>query len=166
LICDRAMSGIEMRLVEEDRLAPPCRPPGDALVEAHALLHHLFRPVVPREHGDEDPLRFVRLVDRHRLVRDEVGERVGDADEQRIEALLREHLVEHVGEAPVRVDDLEPRPGGRRPLGREELQMAGFGTRYHGACSEAGAAGRRAMPPDQDELPQNRPLRRRCASPG
>ena len=33
-------------------------------------------------------------------------ERVGDAHEQGVEALLGEHLVEHVGEPPIRIDEL------------------------------------------------------------
>ena len=50
-------------------------------------------------------LAFVRLVDRQRVERYEVADGVGDADEQRVEALLREDLVEDVGEAPVGLDE-------------------------------------------------------------
>ncbi|TMM14781.1 MAG: hypothetical protein E6F98_03355 [Actinobacteria bacterium] len=73
----------------------------------HPLAHDLVGPVVPREHRVEDPLCLVRLVDRHRLVWDEVGERVGDAHEQRVEALLGEDLVEDVRQPPVRLHHLE-----------------------------------------------------------
>ena len=53
----------------------------------------------------EHPFGLVRLVDRERVVRDELADRVGDADEKRVERLLREHLVEDVGEPPVRLDE-------------------------------------------------------------
>jgi hypothetical protein len=39
-------------------------------------------------------------------VRDQVGERVGDADEQRVEALLGQQLVEDIRQALVRLDEL------------------------------------------------------------
>ena len=61
-------------------------------------------------------MRLVGLVDGQRVVRDEVGERVRDAHEQGVEALLREHLVEDVGEAAVRLD--ERRGLGTAPPGR------------------------------------------------
>ena len=51
------------------------------------------------------PPRLVGLVDVERLVGDEVGERVRDAVEQGVEALLREDVVEDLGEAPVRLDE-------------------------------------------------------------
>ena len=62
--------------------------------------------------GHELALRLVRLVDVQRLVRDDLGERVGDPDEQRVEALLREQVVEDVREPAVGVD-------GRLDAGRE-----------------------------------------------
>jgi hypothetical protein len=37
------------------------------------------------------------------LVRDQLGERVGDPLEQGVEALLREYVVEDLGKAPVRL---------------------------------------------------------------
>src|SRR5581483_10039847 len=58
------------------------------------------------EDGGERLIRLVRLVDRQRVVRDQVAERVGDPDEQRVEALLGQHLVEDVGEPAVRRDEL------------------------------------------------------------
>ena len=53
--------------------------------------------------GDELALGLVRLVDVDVLVRDELGERVGDPLEQRVEALLREHVVEDLGQPAVRL---------------------------------------------------------------
>ena len=105
---------IEVRLVDENRLPAAGRPAGHALVEADARPHDLVRVLVADDHRGEHALRLVGLVDRERVVRDQVGERVGDAHEQRVEALLREHLVEHVGEPPVRLDD-------RRLRGHAEL---------------------------------------------
>ena len=55
--------------------------------------------------GVEQPLRLVGLVDRERVVRDQIGERVGDPLEQRVEALLGEDVVEDVREPPVRLDE-------------------------------------------------------------
>ena len=78
-------------------------------------------------------------------MRDEVGERVGDAHEQRVEALLREHLVEDVGEAPVRLHDLELGRTGGNPLLGEQLETASFRTRYHDTSLDADAASRRAI---------------------
>jgi metal-dependent HD superfamily phosphatase/phosphodiesterase len=49
-------------------------------------------------------LRLVRLVDRQCVERNQVADGIGDADEERIEALLGEDLVKDVGEAPVRLD--------------------------------------------------------------
>ena len=54
----------------------------------------------------------VGLVDLERVVRHEIGERVGDAVEQRVEALLREDVVEDLRETPVRLDE---RSGWRAP---------------------------------------------------
>ena len=48
---------------------------------------------------------LVGLVDHERVVGDQLGERVGDPVEKRIEALFREDLVEDVGEALVRLDE-------------------------------------------------------------
>ena len=95
-----------MRLVHEHRLAPACRPAGDAFVEADRRPHDLVGVLVAREHGSQHGVRLVGLVDRQRVVRDQVVQRVGDADEQGIEALLGQHLVEEVSEPPVRLDQL------------------------------------------------------------
>ena len=71
----------------------------------------LVGPPVAREHGDQQAPRLVGLVDGEALVGDEVGERVRDPVEQRVEALLGEDVVEDLGEAAVRLDE---RLGGRR----------------------------------------------------
>ena len=104
---DEAHARVEMSLVHERGLAVARRPARDPLVEADGRAHDLVRPLVAGEHRHEQPLRLVRLPDRQRVVRDQVGERVGDAHEQRVEAQLREHLVEDVGQPPVRLDQLE-----------------------------------------------------------
>jgi len=96
---------IEVRLVDENGLSVAGRPAGHALVETDARPHDLVRVLVADDHRDEQALRLVGLVDGEVVVRNEVGERVGDAHEERVEALLGEHLVEHVGEPPVRLDD-------------------------------------------------------------
>jgi hypothetical protein len=54
------------------------------------------------------------------VVRDQFADGVGDALEQGVEALLGEHVVEHVGEAAVRLDDagLRRRLGDQPQIGR------------------------------------------------
>ena len=47
----------------------------------------------------------IRLVDVKRLVGHQVGERDRDPIEQCVEALLRHHLVEHLGKAPIGVGE-------------------------------------------------------------
>ena len=69
------------------------------------LASHLLGPRAAREHGHELALLLVRLVDVQVVVRDELAERVGDAVEQRLGALLGEHVVEDACEAPVRLDE-------------------------------------------------------------
>ena len=111
---DEAHARVEVRLVDVRGLAVPRRPAGDALVEADLRRHDLVGLLVAREApAVRTPLRLVGLVDRERVVRDQVAERVGDPHEQRVEALLGEHLVEDVGEPPVRLDEL------RAPQARE-----------------------------------------------
>ena len=104
-------AGIEVGLVDERRLARARDPSGDPLVEADRRLHDLVGVLVARQHRREHGLRVVGLVDREGVVRDQIVERVGDAHEQRIEALLGEHLVEDVGEPPVGIDELGRRMG-------------------------------------------------------
>ena len=52
-------------------------------------------------------------------------ERVGDADEQRVEALLGEDLVEDVGKPPVGLDELGRRIG-QRGIFRHQPEMRGW----------------------------------------
>ncbi len=75
---------------------------GDADGGAHDLVDVL---VVDDERGLEHSVRFVRLVDRERVVRDQLADGVGDAAEKRVERLLREHFVEDVGQPAVRLDE-------------------------------------------------------------
>ena len=135
---------IEVGLVDEHRLAVARGPAGDPLVEADRRPHDLVRIVVAREHRDEQPLRLVGLVDRQRVVRDQVGERVRDAHEQRVEAQLGEHLVEDVGQPPVRVDELERR-GNRDGVLRQQPK-ARRRARYHATLGDVGCLRRRRPP--------------------
>ena len=94
-----------MSPVGEHRLAVDDRPTRDPLPEGRARPHDLALPLGAREHGDQLVARVVGLVDLERVVRDEVVERVGDAVEQRVEALLGEHVVEDLEQPPVRLDE-------------------------------------------------------------
>ena len=78
------------------------------------------------ESGLEHPVRLVRLVDRERVVRDQLTDRVGDADEQSVERLLCEHLVEDVGQPTVRLDESR---FAERALVLEQPQVGG--PHYH-----------------------------------
>jgi len=101
----RLRARVEVGLVGAHRLAVKRCPAGDALAEVGAAVHDLLGPLVAGEHGDEDGLCLVGLVDRERVVRDELGERVRDPLEQVVEAVLRENVVEDVGQLPVRLDE-------------------------------------------------------------
>ena len=81
------------------------RPTGDALGEADRRAHDLVRVHVADEDRLQHLLGLVGLVDRQRVEWDQVADGVGDADEQRVEALLGKNLVEDVGEPPVRLDE-------------------------------------------------------------
>ena len=95
---------VEVRAVRQHRLAMLDRPAGDAFAELHPAAHDLLDVLAGREHREQELIRDVGLVDDDRLVREQPAERVADALEQRVEALLGEHLVEDVGESAVRVD--------------------------------------------------------------
>ena len=97
-------AGIEVSLVREDGLPVLDRPAGDADAEGKDVVEDLLGPLAPHEHRDEFLLRLVGLVDVQCLVRDDLIERVRDPNEQRVEALLREEIVEDVREAAVGVD--------------------------------------------------------------
>ena len=63
----------------------------------------LLGVLVSREDRIEHTLVLVGDVDGQRVVRDELRERVRDAIEQEVEALLAEDEVEDVGQPPIRV---------------------------------------------------------------
>ena len=137
---DEANARVEVRLVDECRLAAARGPAGDAFLEADARAQDLLRVLVARQHRHEQPLRLVGLVDRKRVVWDEIRERVGDADEQRVEALFREHLVEDVGEPAVRLD--ESRRRRRSKLLRHQPEER-LGAHYHVRAGKLSRSGRR-----------------------
>ena len=98
---NEADPGIEVRLVRENRLAVDDRPAGDALVEREGLAHDLGLPLAAGEHGNELALGLVGLVDVDVLVRDELRERVRDPLEQRGRVVLREDVVEDLGQPAI-----------------------------------------------------------------
>ena len=73
---------------------------------------HLVGVLAAREHAAQRRLGLVRLVEGEVVVGDQLADRVGDALEQRVEALLGEHVVEDVGELPVRLDERRRRVRG------------------------------------------------------
>ncbi len=101
---DRAR--IEVSAVRPDGPAVLDRPAGDPLAEARAAPHDLvlIRLRARLERHEHAPV-LVGLVDVQRLVRHQVAEGDGDALEERVEALLGEHLVKHLGEAAIRLDE-------------------------------------------------------------
>ncbi len=101
----RLPAGVTVGLVRPDRLAVERGPACDALAEVGLVAEDVVRPLVAREDGDQDRLRLVRLVDRERVVGDELREGVRDPLEQVVEAVLREDVVEDVGELAVRLDE-------------------------------------------------------------
>ncbi len=135
-----ANTRVEVRLVDERSLAAARRPTGDAFVETDARPKDLRRVLVAGEHGHEHGLRLVRLVDRQGVVRDEVGESVGDANEQRVEGLLGQDLVEEVGEPPVRLDELGRV---RRAVALRQKPEVGFRARYQHTPGGGQSTGRR-----------------------
>ena len=142
---DEAHARIEVRLVHVRGLASPRGPAGDSFVEADLRRHDLVRVLVAGEHGGQDALRLVRLVDRERVVRDQVAERVCDTHEQRVEALLGEHLVEDVGEPLVRLDEL------RRRRARE---LSGMQPEMRGSAAQP--SGRRIAALPRSDVPRLR----------
>ena len=101
----RLPAGVEVGLVRPHRLAMERSPAGDALAEVRLVAEDVVRPLVAREHGDQHRLRLVRLVDRERVVGDELRKGVRDPLEQVVEAVLREDVVEDVGELAVRLHE-------------------------------------------------------------
>ena len=83
-------------------------PAGDPLSEAERLVgEHLVGVVAAGKDAPELRRGLVRLVEGEVVVRNQLADRVGDPLEQRVERLLREHVVEHVGEPAVRLDERE-----------------------------------------------------------
>ena len=96
---------IEMSLVRQHRLAVVHGPAGDPDPERESLAQDLVGVFTAHERGNELAPRLVGLVDVQCLVRHDLGERVGDPDEERVEALVGEQVVENVRELPVGVDE-------------------------------------------------------------
>ena len=110
---DEADAWVEVRLVREHRLSMLGGPARDALAEREALAHHLVGPLRPGEHGDQLAGRLVGLVDLDVLVGDELCQRVRDALEQRVEALLGQDVVEDLRQPAIRL----------RGAGRDETDV-------------------------------------------
>ena len=96
-------------------------------------------------------LRLVGLVDVDVLVGDELGERVRDPLEERVEALLGEHLVEDLGEPAVRLggagrDEAHVRPRRRLDGGRVGHAASKVIGRSRNRLDSASAKIRAAMP--------------------
>ena len=77
-----------MRVVGEDRSAVDDRPPCDSLAVSGSRAEDLLRPLAAGEDGYELALGLVGLVDVQSVVRDELGQRVRDPIEQRVQAVL------------------------------------------------------------------------------
>ena len=92
---------IEVGRVREHRLPVLRCPTCEAGAELDLVAQNLLGPAVACEHRDERRLRLVRLEDAEGVVRDQLGERVRDPVEQRVEVLLRQHVVEDVRETAV-----------------------------------------------------------------
>ena len=120
-------------------------PAGDPLAETWATPHDLFLvDLRARLQRHEHAPVLVRLVDVQRLVRHQVAEGDGDPLEQGVEALLGEHLVEHFGEAAVRLDEcLRASVPVRVPVGRRDgiggVRRRRRRLRHHAAFIGAGA---------------------------
>ena len=103
---DDGRAWVEVSAVRPDGCAVRDRPAGEPLVVGGPVVHDLFLVLRrAREHGHELAAGVVGLVDVQRPVGHQVGERGSDAIEQGVEALLRHHLVEHLREAPVGLDE-------------------------------------------------------------
>ena len=135
------------------------RPAGDALAEREAASLITSRPTSSgRQHRVELALDLVGLVDVHVVVRDQLGERVRDAVEERVEALLGEHVVEDVREPAVRLDEAaRPRAASAAGIRRDEAHAArGSACRWR-----AGSSGRSgSITPEVRALAAGNPLRR------
>ncbi len=92
---------------------------------------HLVCVLATGEDAAELAGGLVGLVEREIVVGDQLADGVRDALEQRVERLLGEHVVEHVGQPAVRLDEGQGCPGivvvaaGRRRGGRR-VSVGGF----------------------------------------
>src|SRR5262249_29738753 len=78
---------------------------GAPLAQPRLRLEDLLLPVAAPEHRHEHLLRLVGLVDAKLVVRDEVAQRVRDPAQQRLDVLLREDVVEDLGQPPIGGDE-------------------------------------------------------------
>ena len=99
---------VEVGCIRQHRLPMLRGPARDADAEPDLVAHDLIGPAVSRQHGDELGLGLVGLEDAERVVGDQLGKRVRDPVEQRVEGLLGEDVVEDVREPAVRVDEVVP----------------------------------------------------------
>ena len=105
---DEAHARVEIGPIRQHGLAVRDRPAGDPLPEAERLVgDHLVGVGASGEDAPELSRGLVGLVDGEVVVGDELGERVRDPLEQRVEGLLGEHVVKDVGEPAVRVEECE-----------------------------------------------------------
>jgi hypothetical protein len=96
---------VEVSLIDADRLTVLDAPARQPDAEGTPVGEDLVCPLIARPDRVQHAARLVSFVDRQRVVRYEIGERVRDPVEQRVEALLGEDVVEDVGEASVRLDE-------------------------------------------------------------
>ena len=131
---DESNAWVEIGTVREDWLAVLDGPSRDALSEAERLVRDHFVGVLPAgEDAGQLARHFVGLVEREVVVGNEVADGVGDALEERIEGLLREDVMEDIGQSAVRLDEGER--VGRAVLAgtcRDRLDGTGVRRRSHG----------------------------------
>jgi hypothetical protein len=116
---------IEMRLLREHRLAVLDRPARDTCAELGRRVEDLLGVLVAREHRQQHALVVVGHVDRECVVRDQLLQRVRDALEQQVDALLGEEKVEDIRQPTIRVD--QPSRG-RRPGHARAGPVSGTGS--------------------------------------
>jgi hypothetical protein len=162
-----------MRGVRPHRAALDDGPARDPVSERGTGPEDLVGPLRPDVHRHEQLADIVSLVDVKRVVRDERADGVGDSLEQRIQALNREHLVEHVREAAIGRDErlcadealglgrnepnlrrASPRAGGRVPCSGARHSRLGHRQSSFRTCSSRITRGRRFLFPRTGETPR------------
>ena len=140
---DESHARIEVGAVREHGLAMVDGPARDPLPEGEGLIgQHLVCVVAAGKDAPELAGRLVGLVEREIVVWDQLADGVRDAFEQGVERVLGEHVVEHVGQPAVRLDECEGCPGvvviaaGRRRRGRRVV-----GRRVHDRFPSSSAPG-------------------------